>query len=224
LTFAIGFSGLVWGICAIPGSEAADGFRDIEGRLLHFETYRSSALAQMLASQGSLSMDACDIHSQRALLLMEMPLAEAALRSGAANDFDKHIRSLEKRSKQVLSCAPRDALVWLLAFSLEVLHGRLDEHSFNLLSMSYDTSPNEAWISIRRINVAMPLILMAPELLRQKILTEFQQLIRFGFMDEAAHSYLRASAEVRSLLKGRVDQLDVSRQGAFSDTLQRLTS
>jgi hypothetical protein len=224
LTFAIGCSGLVWGIYVIPGSEAADDFRDTESRLLHFETYRSSALTQTLQNQASLRLEACDVHSQRALLLMEMPLAEAALQSGAANEFDKHIRSLETRARQILSCAPRDAFVWLLAFSLDILHGRLDDHSFNLLGMSYDNSPNEAWISVRRIMVAMPLVLIAPEPLRQKILGEFQQLIRFGFVNEAARSYLRASAEVRSLLKGRIDQLEVSRQSAFSETLQRLGS
>jgi len=53
----------------------------------------------------------------------------------------------------------------------------LNEQSFNLLAMSYETSPNEAWISIRRIIVAMPVVLAAPEPVRQKILFEFQQLI-----------------------------------------------
>jgi len=105
----------------------------------------------------------------------------AAIR--AAGEFDQRVQSLEARSRQVLSCTPRESFVWLLAFNLEVLHGRLNEQSFNLLAMSYETSPNEAWISIRRIIVAMPLILVAPEPVRQKILFEFQQLIRNGFED-----------------------------------------
>ena len=101
---------------------------------------------------------------------MEMPLAEAALRSGAANEFDRRIQSLETRVRQVLGCTPRESFVWLLAFNLEVLHGRLNERSFDLLAMPYETSPNEAWISIRRIVVAMPLVLSAPEPVRHKIL------------------------------------------------------
>jgi len=50
---------------------------------------------------------------------MEMPLAEAALRSGAASEFDRRIQSLEARSRQVLSCAPRESFAWLLAFDLK---------------------------------------------------------------------------------------------------------
>ena len=155
---------------------------------------------------------------------MEMSLAEAALRSGAANEFDRRIQSLETRVRQVLGCTPRESFVWLLAFNLEVLHGRLNEQSFDLLAMSYETSPNEAWISIRRIIVAMPLVLVAPEPVRQKILFEFQQLIRNGFVDDAARCYFTASSPIRSLLQAQIEQFDLTRQKNFSDALQKIRS
>ena len=172
----------------------------------------------------SHDLSPCDTHSQRALLLMEMPLAEAALRSGAAAEFDRHVQSLEGRSRQVLGCTPRESFVWLLVFDLEVLHGRLNEQSFELLAMSYETSPNEAWISIRRIIVAMPLVLVAPEPVRQKIIFEFQQLIRNGFVDDAARCYFTASSSIRSLLQTQIEQLDLPRQKTFSDALQKIRS
>ena len=215
---------MVWGIFAVPRSEAADDLRDIEGRLLRSETFSRTSLTQTLESQMSHDLSPCDAHSQRALLLMEMPLAEAALRSGAAAEFDRHVQSLEARSRQVLGCAPRESFVWLLAFDLEVLHGRLNEQSFDLLAMSYETSPNEAWISIRRIIVAMPLVLVAPEPVRQKILFEFQQLIRNGFVDDAARCYFAASSPIRSLLQAQIEQFDLPRQKNFSDALQKIRS
>jgi hypothetical protein len=215
---------VVWGIFAVPRSEAADDLRDIEGRLLRSETFSRTSLTQTLESQMSHDLSPCDTHSQRPLLLMEMPLAEAALRSGAAAEFDRHVQSLEARSRQVLGCAPRESFVWLLAFDLEVLHGRLNAQSFDLLAMSYETSPNEAWISIRRIIVAMPLVLVAPEPVRQKILFEFQKLIRNGFVDDAAHCYFIASSSIRSLLQAQIEQLDLPRQKKFSDALQKISS
>jgi hypothetical protein len=224
LTLAVGCLGLVWGIFALPRSEAADDFRDIESRLLRSESFNRRSLTQTLESQASRNVSPCDTHSQSALLLREMPLAEAALRSGAANEFDRRIQSLETRVRQVLGCTPRESFVWLLAFNLEVLHGRLNERSFDLLAMSYETSPNEAWISIRRIVVAMPLVLSAPEPVRHKILFEFQKLIRNGFEDDAARSYFTAPGSVRSLLQTQIEQLDLPRQKKFSDTLQRLGS
>jgi hypothetical protein len=87
--------------------------------------------------------------------------------------------------------------------------------------MSYETSPNEAWISIRRILVAMPLVLVAPESTRQKILTEFQLLTRHGFVDAAARAYLGAPDRARSLLQSRIEQLNKDQQAAFSNALQK---
>jgi hypothetical protein len=224
LTLAIGCVGLVWGVFVLPWSETSDDLQDVEGRLLRFETFNQTTLTRTLGDPVSQSLSSCDTHSQRAMLLMEMPLAEAALRSGAANEFDQHIQSLETRSRRILSCTPRESFVWLLAFDLQVLHGRLNEDSFNLLAMSYETSPNEAWISIRRFVVAMPLVLMAPARVRKEILFEFQQLVRNGFVDIAARSYLAAPGSIRSLLQTQIDQLDLPKQKAFSDALQKLGS
>jgi hypothetical protein len=155
------------------------------------------------------------------MLLMEMSLAETALRSGAVQEFDQRTKSIQIRATRVLSCTPRESFVWLLIFQLEVLNGHLDEQSFGLLAMSYETSPNEAWISIRRILVAMPLVLVAPESTRQKILTEFQLLTRHGFVDAAARAYLGAPDRARSLLQSRIEQLNKDQQAAFSNALQK---
>jgi len=177
-----------------------------------------------LNSAAARDLNACDNHAQHALMLLEIPLADAALRSGAVQDFDQRINSLEARAKRTLGCAPRDSLVWLLLFALENEHGLLDEHAFNLLAMSYDTSPNEAWIAVRRIVVAIPVVRFAPDPIQQKILTEFQNLIRRGFFEMPARSYLNASAPTRALLQSQVEELDPGRQKAFSDILQKLGS
>jgi hypothetical protein len=225
LTLAIGGLGLAWGILVLPYSQAVDDLLDIERRLLRSEAFSTSDLALVFQSQeASQDLSACDSDSQRAMLLMEIPLAEAALRSGASNEFDRHILSLETRSRLVLGCTPRDSFAWLLAFNLELVHGRLNEQALNLLAMSYETSPNEAWISTRRIVVAMPLVAIAPEPLRKKILSEFQQLISSGYEGAASRSYLAAPQPVRSMLLDQIKQLSISQQKAFSEALQKLRS
>jgi hypothetical protein len=221
LTLAVASIGLAWGIFVLPTSEAADDFRYLEGQLLHSETYSLQTLADKLASPAAQVLSYCDAHSQTALLLMEMRLAQAALRTGAAAEFDQHAESLELRAKRVLSCAPRRSFVWVVAFSLEIMHGRLSERSLNKLAMSYATSPNEGWIAIRRNIVALPFVLQVPELLQNKILAEFQQLIRSGFLHEAAVSYSSASASARPVLQTAIERLDSGRQKAFWETIQK---
>jgi hypothetical protein len=216
--------GLFLGVLVFPKSEAIDEFWLIESQLLRFESFGKPELTRMLESVSSESLGACDTHSQRAMLLMELPLADAALRSGISAEFDHRIKSLEMRSRQTLGCAPHDSFAWLLAFNLEVLHGQLDDHAFQLLAMSYATSPNEAWISVRRVGVALPLLLIAPEPLRQKILWEFQQLIRDGFVGVAVRSYSASSKATQALLQTQLQLLGLDQQKVFADTLQRIRS
>jgi hypothetical protein len=211
----LGATGLIWGLLILPVSEASDDFGYFENRLLQSETFDSSVLAHKLASPAAQDLEDCDSPAQTALLLAETNLAWSALRAGDVETFEKYANSLDSRSKRALACAPRQSFVWLLAFSSEIMHGRLNERSFNLLSTSYAVSPNEAWIGVRRIAVAIPLIMLMPESLRDSVLDEFQLLVRDGFAQDAARSYLRASGSVRSLLESRLQRVDARRQKQF---------
>jgi hypothetical protein len=222
LMLLIGCLGLLWGISNVARGADSDALMDLEAHLLKFETFNRTTAAVTLDSTAARDLDACDVHSQRALLLLEIPLADAALRSGGIQEFDQRSRSLEARAQLTLRCSPRDSLVWLVLFGLKIEHGLLDERTFDLLVMSYETSPNEAWIAIRRVVVAVPTILAAPEAVRERILTEFQTLIRHRFFEMPALAYSSASSQIRSALQARIDQLSAGEQAEFARAVQRL--
>jgi hypothetical protein len=224
LTAVVGCVGIAWGLSNIARGEAADDFRDIETRLLQFEGFGQATETRVLASAAAQDTSACDSHAQHALLLMEIPLADAALRSGALEAFNQRTRSLETRATQALSCTPRDSLVWLVLFGLQTAHGVLDNRAFDLLAMSYQTAPNEAWIAVRRILLAVPVVRSAPEPMQSTILTEFQNLIANGYVDMPARAYQNASETVRKDLQARVEQLDARSQKTFADAVQKLRS
>jgi hypothetical protein len=224
LTAVVGCVGIAWGLSNIARGEAADDFRDIETRLLQFEGFGQTTETRVLASAAAQDTSACDSHAQHALLLMEIPLADAALRSGALEAFNQRTRSLETRATQALSCTPRDSLVWLVLFGLQTAHGVLDNRAFDLLAMSYQTAPNEAWIAVRRILLAVPVVRSAPEPMQSTILTEFQNLIANGYVDMPARAYQNASETVRKDLQARVEQLDARSQKTFADAVQKLRS
>jgi hypothetical protein len=224
LTLAVGLLGLSWALVNLPSSASADAFWDVEAHLLRFETYKRSAADGLLTSAAAKAVSSCDTHSQRALLLIEFPLAEVALRSGSSREFDQRMQSLEARTHQVLSCSPRDSFAWLVAFGLDIEHGILNEQSFDLLAMSYETSRDEAWIGIRRTAIAIPVVLSAPEPIRREILAEFQGLIRQGFVEQPARAYLGAAEPGRSLLQEQIDRLSPRQRQIFSQALEKLRS
>jgi len=214
---------LIWGLVSLPEAEASYEFREIEQRLLRSETFSEEVLSATLERAMAQHLSACNTRLQRAIVLIAMPLADAALRSGATAEFDRRIGIVEDRARHILSCSPRDGFGWLVLFNLRLLRALLDKPTFDLLAMSYETAPNEAWISVRRNPVSLPLVVLAPDAVREHIFQEFQQLIRHGFVDVAAQSYLRSSAPIRDLINLRIQQLDVTQQKKFSEALQKTT-
>ena len=223
LILVVGCVGLAWGGLNAKRGAASDVFRDIETHLLRFETFASATAAATLDGVAAQRLSGCDTHAQRALLLLEIPLAYASLQSGAVQEFDQRSRSLDARARQTLSCNPRDSFVWLVLFGLSTGRGLVDKNSFDLLRMSYQTSPYEAWVAARRVTVAVPLILSAPEPLRERILAEFQYLVRMRFTEMPVRVYLNAPPSVRTLLQARIDQLGAKEKDAFAAALKRLS-
>lgn len=223
LILVVGCAALAWGGLNSKRGAASDVFLDIETHLLRFETFSSATAAATLDGAAAQKLNACDAHAQRALLLLEIPLAYTALQSGAVQEFDRRSRSLEARARQALSCSPRDSFVWLVLFGLHAGRGQVDENSFDLLRMSYETSPHEAWIAVRRVTVAVPVILSAPEALRQRILAEYKYLVQKRFIEMPVRVYLNSPPAVRSLLQASVDQLGAKDKEAFAAALKKLS-
>ena len=223
LILVVGCAALAWGGLNAKRGAASDVFLDIETHLLRFETFSPATAAATLDGAAAQKLNACDAHAQRALLLLEIPLAYTALQSGAVQEFDRRSRSLEARARQALSCSPRDSFVWLVLFGLHAGRGQVDENSFDLLRMSYETSPHEAWIAVRRVTVAVPVILSAPEALRQRILAEYKYLVQKRFIEMPVRVYLNSPPAVRSLLQASVDQLGAKDKEAFAAALKKLS-
>lgn len=224
LSLAVSCAGFAWGAINLPTSEAIDDLQYQQSKLLQSESFSQKSLKLRLDNDDIQDLSGCAVRSQTALLLMEMRLAEFALRAGSTLEFDRLSDGMEARVGRVLRCAPRQSFVWLLAFSLDVLHGRLSDRSYDLLEMSYETSPNEGWIAIRRNLATVPLLLIAPKPTQEKILTEFQQLIHNGFPEEAARSYSSASSEIQSALRSGIDKLEPSKQKTFWEALEKTRS
>jgi len=218
----IGCLGMAWGISGFGRSVTADYFEGVESRLLSFEAYRSDASREMLESPMARELSDCDNHAQRSLLLLELPLADAALKAGATAEFDRRVQSIEGRARRVLACVPRDPLFWLVLFGLEVEHGQRDRHSFELLATSYEISPYEGWIGLRRAMVTIPIIRTIPDPLREQVLAEFQKLIRDKLPEIPARLYLGASESTRAILQPPIDQLDSTSRQAFASMLEQL--
>ncbi len=217
-------TGMIWSGYSFGSGALTDSFRGIEARLLQFESYSLKTATRTLDSEIAGELSACETHAQRALTLLELPVAEAALRSGATRDYDDRLRSIERRTRGALGCAPRQAFEWLVLFGIETAHGVLEPQTFALLANSYAYGPLDAWVGIRRMAVAIPLLLSLPDPLKARVLREFQDLVRGRFVEYPAAAYSGAPAPIRVLLDQQLNALEEPAQRYFRETLSKLRS
>jgi hypothetical protein len=220
LLLAFSCVAFAWSIHVLPRSEHIDQLAYLKDQLLRSEIYEPESTKRLYEELQNAYLGECEPDSQMSLILMSLRVAENALRTGAATDFDLKLDDLTTSIRVALGCAPRSSYLWLLSFWTETLSGRLGPKSLEMLAMSYETGPNEGWIAIRRNSTAIPVVPIASDPLRQRIIREFGLLVRDGFLREAAASYSVATPEVRSALQTELLRSGDSRQREFWQAVQ----
>jgi hypothetical protein len=218
----IGIAGLTWSGLNARRASAIDRFEILEQQLVQFRSFEPTESAAELTGRHAASVTACDTRAQRALVLLEIPLADAALRSGLVGDYDRRSAEIRSRAKSTLACSPRDSFAWMILFGSAVQAGKLDPAAFDLLRSSYDASPNEAWISIRRTALAVPVASIAPEPIQKKIVAEWRTLIESGYIEMPAQAYVRSHQSVRDLLDAEIERFDRSTRAQFRVAVHKL--
>jgi hypothetical protein len=217
LVGGLALGGSIW---MLRLSDVSDGFIRIEQQLLHSEMFDIDRMAAAVRANAVGTSRGCDTHTQNALVLIEMRLADHALQSGSATDFENYSSSMQQRAEKGLACAPYTSFLWLAAFSGRLAHGQLDQRALEFLSMSYRTSSFEGWLMIRRLALVLPLTTVVSAPLREAILSEFMRCIEDGYVAEAARSYARAPLSAQQLLREQLGRTTAQKQTEFWGTLR----
>lgn len=212
LVSALALCGSIW---IFRSSDVSDGFIRIEQQLLHLEIFDVEEMASAVRANALETSWSCDTHTQMALVMIEMRLADHALHSGSVVEFENYSNSLQRRAELGLACAPYASFLWLAAFSSRLAHGQIDQRALEFLSMSYQTSSFEGWLMIRRLSLVLPLTMVVSPQLREVILSEFIRCIEDGYVAEAARSYARAPSSAQQLLRGQLGRTTAQKQAAF---------
>ena len=79
--------------------------------------------------------------------------------------------------RRALSCAPADPLEWLTLFWLDAGKSWFTPEDGNYLRMSYALGPNEGWIALWRVRLAVALFERLPTDLSNDAIDEFIKLV-----------------------------------------------
>lgn len=162
----------------------------------------------------------CRATAKRSAVVLELYLYEEAIVAARADLIDVRLRSLRDSIKAALHCAPADAYLWLLLFSIENASGGFRAANLEYLRTSYLMGPHEGWIAVKRNPVALAMLPgLDPELART-VLDEFASLVQNGLYDESAVIFANANPVVRDRLLIRLADVPEINRRRFAKALE----
>lgn len=217
----VGGLALVWSISAI---QPAWNYRDLEAigyRTSLGYAFNADVLnaIEPMADQAMAEQD-CHTAAIRSAAFVKLRLYELAEAKADRKSLDERSVGLSNALQRSLGCSPYDPFFWFIKYWLEVTRAGLTEKAVGLLEMSYETGPNEGWVSLRRNRFALAIASQLPAALREKVFDEFLLLIQSGFVEEAAANFVGPGWSVRNELLPRLSIVNRANRERFARRIQ----
>ena len=208
-TVSLGLAAVGWGIFAAPVAWRQAAMAPVATKIIAGERFGPGILEQYLTDAHLVVGDRfCEPMTLRALAITRLRLAEEAVSDGDSGLIGQTEAAGEAALRRALSCTPSDPFLWFALFWMRNSTGGLQNDNFKLLRLSYQTGPNEGWLSIRRNRLAIAIYPSLPNDLKETAADEFVQLVKSDLITDAADILAGPGTPVRSVLLRRLQGMD----------------
>jgi hypothetical protein len=216
----------IFGICSIawavnsvfvfPGRAwlAETALRVLSGE--RFSPAQLNAMKVSLDTTSARTLQASDLSNVAVIRLL---LSDDRIRFGK-RPYVSDLAELQRAVSAAIDQSPSNSFMWLTDLWVKLQKGDFVERDWNLLRMSYETGPNEAWIAVRRNTLALGVFQSLPSGLAEQALSEFVGLVRSGLYVEAANILAGLDRVIREKLLARLVDLKVASRHAFASVLK----
>lgn len=217
---SLGIVAIVWAIVAARAYSKDALLADTAKAILSGDKFNPKQVESIKRRVATPTADLNEASALSGAAIMRMFLLEEQLKSGnhelSVSDYDQ----LQTNVGDALARSPTDSFMWLAAFWLKRLRFQPAVSDLNLLRMSYWSGPNEGWIAIKRIPLALGTFGSLPPDLAEQALQDFVGLVRSGFIRQAAGVLEGPGAAMRNQLAGKLLTVDTVYRQALARELE----
>lgn len=217
----LGLAAIAWGVFELPSFWQEASPRSIASRLLQGETFKT----QLLLSDAQQAEDTdrqpfCDPTMLRSLVALRLFVLNESIAAANQALVDSSYDPVYNATRKALTCAPTDSFLWLTLFWLDAIKHGLDPNNANYLRLSYALGPNEAWIALWRIRLALLLFEKLPPDLAGDAIVEFVMLVNTGQLYwQTAGMFRDAPPIIQNRIVEQLKTSNVTLRRAFARTL-----
>ena len=211
-TVCFALATLLWAWQVGPTLWSQASMAQLARKIIGGEQYRPGFLAELAAAtQQDLRQDRCEPAARRTLAIVRLRLAEEAVAAGDDALITQTQSDLEAALRSAFDCAPADPLLWLARYWLQNNTRGLQQDNFAALRLSYRFGANEGWLALRRSRFALAVYPALPEDLQRQAIDEFVQLVKSGFISDAADIVVGPGRPISGVLLSRLEGIEITK-------------
>jgi hypothetical protein len=215
-----GILAVAWATQALLIHHQTPPLADAAQRILSGEKFsvaQLNAMKRLLNVTPSGSPEASTLSSAAVVHLF---LLEDQLRTGVRKASASDLAELKMIVDAALAQSPTNSFMWLADVSTKRLRGEFTEGDFDLLRMSYGSSPNEAWIEVRRNPLTVSLFPSLPNDLKDRAVSEFARLVGAGLYEDASNILAGPGRPVHGQLLNGLIQVNEANRRVLAGVLE----
>ena len=175
-----------WAISLLSHSDQSTPLNAIANRIMSGDSFQQKPLAassKFLAETNNRTF--CNPLEARAIAIIRLRQFEDAIANSDTRLADQQLKTLRSSIDLALSCVPTEGFLWFARYWSAINQGNPASDHFQELRMSYELSPYEGWIALRRSPYVLAIFDALPPDIKEMARNEFSAIVASGFIPDA---------------------------------------
>ncbi len=219
-TVGLGAAAIAWGIFNFPYFVRKAPLLEVARQIIAETPFRVDVLDKLLADADAAEQDSlCRPRAMRAAAILKLRVLELTYTGDDVALIDPRAKELDEAIRDSLSCAPADAFLWQVMFTVESTRNGFRPEYLEYARMSYRLGPNEGWVALKRCPVLLAVFERLPPDLADNVVDEFGRIVENGLYPDAVRILTGPGWRVRDRLLRRLEHVALSQREQFARLL-----
>jgi len=219
----LGVGAIVWGLFVLPLFWQEASPRSVATKLLYDDdSFRLQSLFdEAQQAEKSAQHSFCVPTALHSLFVLRLFILNRAFAESNQSLVESSYDSPLDAARNALNCTPADSFIWLTLFWLDAGKYGVNARNANYLRLSYAWGPNEGWIALWRVRLALLLFERLPPDLSNRAVDDFINLVNTGALYlQTAGIFKNASPAAQNRIVEQFGAVKLVKRQLFAATLR----
>jgi hypothetical protein len=217
----LGAGAIAWGVFTLPLFWQEASPRSTAAKILQGDSFKLQSLVEQAQQvDRAAHYQFCNPVALHSLFALRLAIMNKAVEDANQPLINSSYNLLYDVGRRSLACTPANSFTWLTLFWLDVSKRGFNDNNAGFLRLSYLFGPNEGWIALWRIRLALLLFDRLPLDLAGDAMDDFINIMNSGqHYWQTAGMFIDASPVIQNRIVERLKTASLATRQAFVRTL-----